>query len=68
MNTYPPAPIAHVAPLPTGDALGLIVLDTSSLDARGGSVRCSEATLRRLPALIAEAIERFDRQRGDRAA
>ncbi len=64
MNTSPPAPLAHVAPLPSGDALGIVVLDTSSPDARGGSLRVSEATARQLPALIAAALERFDAQQG----
>jgi hypothetical protein len=64
----PPAPLAHVAPFLSGDALGVVIIDTVHPDARGGSLRVSKATLRKLPALISEAIARFDRQRGDRAA
>lgn len=63
----PPAPLAHVAPLPSGDAIGVVIIDTSHPDARGGSIRCSEATLRRLPTLIADAIARFDSQRAPSA-
>ena len=60
----PPDPIVHVAPSIRDDSLALVVLDATHPDARGGSLRCSEATLRALPALIAAAIERFDAQRG----
>lgn len=54
-----PKPVAHVAPSIRGDSLALVVLDTHP-DARGGSLRLSEATLRSLPALIAAAIARYD--------
>lgn len=58
----PPAPLAHVAPLPSGDAFGVVVIDTTHPDARGGSLRVSEATLRKLPELVSAAIARFDAQ------
>ena len=62
----PPDALAHVAPLPSGDALGVVIIDSGNPEARGGSLRLSEATLRRLPALLTEAINRFDAQRAPR--
>lgn len=62
MAHIPPAPLAHIAPLPGGDALGVVILDTSHPDARGGSLRVSRETLDSLPTLIADAIAKYDAQ------
>lgn len=64
----PPDPVVHVAPSIRGDSLALVVIDAAHPDARGGSLLVTRELLDSLPRLIADAIARFDRQRGDRAA
>lgn len=67
MTHSPPAPLCHIAPRIGADTLGVIVIDAGNPDAKGGSLRLSETMARRLPALISEALERFDAQRAPSA-
>ncbi len=59
-----PRPVVHVAPSLTDTALAVIVLDTRIPAARGGHLKVSVETLRQLPALLSDAIAKFDRQHG----